>query len=253
MIATQVSSPIRSASASGPIGCPKPSFATVSIASASATPSASARTASLRNGIRIRLAAKPATSRASTGSLPSSRASATIAAVVSLDVSPARITSTSFSTGTGLKKCMPITCAGRPVAAASVPIGIELVFEARIAWRGQRRVGAAEDVLLDRRVLDDGLDHQVGRDERRRRARCARAPRPGPGRPSRRAASRLRRIVSSARSVAPGNGSCSETRRPEAATHLGDPAAHLARADDEDVLEALITSVARRSISTSRW
>ena len=38
MIATHVSRPIRSASASGPIGCPKPSFATVSIASASATP-----------------------------------------------------------------------------------------------------------------------------------------------------------------------------------------------------------------------
>ena len=33
MIATHVSRPIRSASASGPIGCPKPSFATVSIAS----------------------------------------------------------------------------------------------------------------------------------------------------------------------------------------------------------------------------
>ena len=35
MIATQVSSPIRSASASGPIGCAKPSFAIVSIASGS--------------------------------------------------------------------------------------------------------------------------------------------------------------------------------------------------------------------------
>ena len=42
MIATHVSRPIRSASASGPIGCAKPSFAIVSIASASATPSISA-------------------------------------------------------------------------------------------------------------------------------------------------------------------------------------------------------------------
>ena len=42
MIATQVSSPIRSASASGPIGWAKPSFAIVSIASGSATPSSSA-------------------------------------------------------------------------------------------------------------------------------------------------------------------------------------------------------------------
>ena len=39
MIARQVSSPIRSASASGPIGWFMPSFITVSIASASPTPS----------------------------------------------------------------------------------------------------------------------------------------------------------------------------------------------------------------------
>ena len=42
MIATHVSSPIRSARASGPIGCPKPSFATVSIASGLGDPAASA-------------------------------------------------------------------------------------------------------------------------------------------------------------------------------------------------------------------
>ena len=59
MIATHVSRPIRSASASGPIGCAKPSFAIVSIASASATPSCSAQTASLMNGIRIRFETKP--------------------------------------------------------------------------------------------------------------------------------------------------------------------------------------------------
>ena len=29
----------------------------------------------------------------------------------------------------------------------------------------QRLVGAPEDVFLDGRILDDGLDHQVGRDE----------------------------------------------------------------------------------------
>jgi hypothetical protein len=44
--------------------------------------------------------------------------------------------STSFSTGTGLKKCMPITLSGRPVAAASVPIGIDDVLEARTAPEG---------------------------------------------------------------------------------------------------------------------
>jgi len=54
MIATHVSRPIRSASASGPSGWAKPSSAIVSIASGSATPSCSAQTASLMNGIRIR-------------------------------------------------------------------------------------------------------------------------------------------------------------------------------------------------------
>src|SRR4029079_10275311 len=50
MIATQVSRPIRSASASGPIGCAKPSFAIVSIASGSATPSS--RAYALLEGVR---------------------------------------------------------------------------------------------------------------------------------------------------------------------------------------------------------
>ena len=60
---------------------------------------------------------------------------------------------------------MPITRSGRPVTAASEVIGIEDVFDARIASGGKRLVGAAEDVLLDRGVLDDRLDHQVGGDE----------------------------------------------------------------------------------------
>ena len=65
MIATHVSSPIRSASASGPIGCAKPSFAIVSIASGSATPSSSAYAASLMNGMRMRFETKPGKSLAS--------------------------------------------------------------------------------------------------------------------------------------------------------------------------------------------
>ena len=43
------------------------------------------------------------------------------------------MTSTSLSTGTGLKKCIPITCSGRFVAIASLMIGIDDVFVARIA------------------------------------------------------------------------------------------------------------------------
>ena len=47
------------------------------------------------------------------------------------------MTSTSDITGTGLKKCMPITCGGRSVAAASVAIGMEEVLDARIASGGR--------------------------------------------------------------------------------------------------------------------
>ena len=101
MIATHVSRPIRSASASGPIGCAKPSFATVSIASGSATPSITAYAASLMNGIRIRFETNPGKSFASAGVFPRSRASWTIAAAVSSEVCSARMTSTSASTGPG--------------------------------------------------------------------------------------------------------------------------------------------------------
>ena len=122
------------------------------------------------NGIRMRFETKPGKSRASAGSLPSSRASCTIAAAVSSEVCTARITSTSFSTGTGLKKCMPITRSGRPVTAASDVIGIELVFDARIARRAEHAVGATEELLLRGRVLGDRLDHQLRVDELVRRA-----------------------------------------------------------------------------------
>ena len=88
------------------------------------------------NGIRIRLETKPGKSFAWAGTLPSSSARAVIAAAVSSEVWTARITSTSFSTGTGLKKCMPITRSGRPVTAASEVIGIEDVFDASTALSG---------------------------------------------------------------------------------------------------------------------
>ena len=80
---------------------------------------------------------KPGKSFAWAGVLPSSSASSTIAARVSSDVSGALTTSTSAITGTGLKKCMPITLSGRPVTTASEAIGMDEVFEARIASGGR--------------------------------------------------------------------------------------------------------------------
>lgn len=49
----------------------------------------------------------------------------------------ALIISTSFMTGTGLKKCMPMTWCGRLVTDAILVIDIEDVFEARIVCGAQ--------------------------------------------------------------------------------------------------------------------
>ena len=66
-------------------------------------------------------------------------------------------------------------------------------------------------------IIRSAGDELVGR---RRRARASRRDR---RRPSRRASSRLFRIAPSPRSTAPGYGSCSDTRRPEAATTCAIP------------------------------
>ena len=104
------------------------------------------------------------------------------------------MSSTRCCTGTGLKKWRPSTCSGRSVAIASFMIGIDDVFDARIA--------SSSSTILSRFVntssfsslrLDDGFDHEltvaevadVGgeRDARehrvaaRRRRACSRAPR----------------------------------------------------------------------------
>ena len=52
--------------------------------------------------------------------------------VVVGEVSSEVTTSTRRSTGTGLKKWMPITCSGRVVAMPSFMIGMEEVLDARI-------------------------------------------------------------------------------------------------------------------------
>ncbi len=72
------------------------------------------------------------------GVLPSSSASPVMAAAVSSEVwRPADDLDELQNMGTGLKKCMPITRSGRPVAAASDVIGIEEVFEARMPAAGK--------------------------------------------------------------------------------------------------------------------
>ena len=244
MIETHVSRPIRSASASGPIGCANPSFAIVSIASASATPSMSAYAASFTNGMRMRFETKPGKSCASAGVLPRSSASAMIAAAVSSDVSRARITSTSYSTGTGLKKCIPMTWSGRDVTAASDVIGIDDVFDARIASGRHTASARRKIVLLHDRVLDDRLDHQIRGDDLfgvgHTAEHVVRVPLSLLGEP------REALLASRPAPARPPRSLVVQGDAPPGRRHdLGNAAAHLPGADHEDVLELRARGVSR--------
>ena len=77
-----------------------------------------------------------------------------------LDFSP-RITSTSGMRGTGLKKCIPQKLSGRFRAVASRVIEMVEVFEVRIGALRQEALDLGQDLLLDRLVLDHGLDDEV--------------------------------------------------------------------------------------------
>src|SRR5665647_2322626 len=114
------------------------------------------------NGIKIRLETKPGRSRASAGVLPRSVASAEIALAVSSEVSSPRITSTSFSTGTGLKKCMPITRSGRDVAARPRDRDRRGVGGEHRRG-GQHLVGTPEDVAFHAVVEDAGVKRDIFR------------------------------------------------------------------------------------------
>ena len=143
-------------------------------------------------------------------------------------------TSTSFISGTGFMKCMPMKRSGRFVAAASSVIEIDEVLVARIARRRQRCVERPEDVLLERRVLDDGLDHEVEpasslgtscRDARERRRRV------GLGRacPSPRAVEAPLDVAAAPRSCErAASTSTQRTSKPPRGEHLGDAVAHRA-------------------------
>ena len=59
-----------------------------------------------------------------------------------------RITSTNCITGAGLKKCMPITCAGLAVALATSVMDRDEVLEARIVDGLQRLSSSAKIFFL---------------------------------------------------------------------------------------------------------
>ena len=157
-----MSSPIRSARASGPIGWFIPSVMTASMASASATPSMSAKTASLIIGARIRLETKPGKSRTSTGVFPSASATSTTVSPVASSVRSPRTTSTSFMTGTGFMKCIPTTRPGRDVRAAIAVIEIDDVLDARMDSGRRHPVQLGEDLVLESGDFGHGLHDQPG-------------------------------------------------------------------------------------------
>ena len=131
---------------------------------------------------------------------------------------------------------MPITRSGRPVAAASVEIGIEDVFDASTASGGSvssaRRktssftAASSTTASIIRSAGDELLD---GLDAAEHLVRI------GPALLGELA--EARRIVSRPRSTAPGRRVVERDAPAGARDDLRDPAAHLARADDEDVLE----------------
>ena len=82
---------------------------------------------------------KPARSVMVTSTLPSRAQSASTSATTSGAVTTVRITSTSFITGAGLKKCSPMTCSGREVATEISVTLSEEVLVARIASGRQIR------------------------------------------------------------------------------------------------------------------
>ena len=104
-----------------------------SIASGSATPSSSAKIASLIMGHRILFETKPGESLQAKGTLPICSLAFTTNSVTSEDVSLPLMISTNFITGTGFMKCIPITLSGRLVASAIALMEILEVLLASIA------------------------------------------------------------------------------------------------------------------------
>ena len=89
---------------------------------AEATPSASILIASFPITTPSLLVANPGTSLTRMVVLPIASPTVRAVAMVSSEIESCRTSSSNFIIGTGLKKCIPITCSGRPEALAISPI-----------------------------------------------------------------------------------------------------------------------------------
>ena len=115
------------------MGWLQPSFMAVSISSLLAMPSAQRPIASFIMGISSLFTTKPGHSFTSTGVLPAASAKARAFAYTSSLVNTPLISSVSFITVAGLKKCIPTTRSGCLVAEAISVMDMELVLLASIA------------------------------------------------------------------------------------------------------------------------
>src|SRR5580704_4274051 len=116
---------------------PQPSFMELSMSSIEPTPSSNARMASSKYGTSSRFTINPVESCARTGIFPSFAPNATSSSYTSASVAIVRTTSTSFITGTGLKKCKPTNRCCRLVAAEISVIVSDEVLLAKIVAGGQ--------------------------------------------------------------------------------------------------------------------
>ena len=109
-MAATLSTPMRSVRRSGPIGCAQPLTIPASMSAGDAKPDSTIRTAESRYGTSSAFTMKPALSGGADHRLPGSpSARPRTVASTSAEVGTDGTTSTSRSTGIGLKKCMPIT------------------------------------------------------------------------------------------------------------------------------------------------
>ena len=163
-----------------------------------------------------------------------------------------RTSSTSGSTGTGLKKCSPSTRSGFDVPAPSFMIGTDDVLEARNCASGRSSSSRVKSSRFSALVLDDRLDRGVGAlDVLERR---------GEGEPLQRrglvllgqlarahaAVERLARSRACERSARSSSASTTVTSTPDARAHLRDPRAHEAATDHSDSHGAGNLAVTRR-------
>ena len=89
----------------------------------------------------------PARSPITTGTLSRVAANACRSSTTSCSVTTVRTTSTSFCTGAGLKKCIPMTLPGRPVRTESSVTESEEVLDARIT-SGRQTLSSSENTAV---------------------------------------------------------------------------------------------------------